>query len=132
MLSCNVSNLMTDDTSKFCFVIEIGKNAASDIDIPTWKRESVNRWIIQNAKRPGEMLPFGSCCKALTQFFHIFCQLLIGVEPEGSADLLVSISTHLNFLGFAEQIELSFSSCGIGCASAQNQTCRQYQCNQRI
>ena len=104
--AARVADLMAEDRYQLGFRIEMGQDAAVDVDVAARQGHGIDYRIVEHGKRPVQIGPFGGGRDPFPEFLDVGLPLGIIVGTEGGEHLRMGLRPHLDLLGLRHQREL--------------------------
>ena len=77
MASRHMADLVAEHADQLCFVVEVWKDAARDVNVAAGKRERIDSRRIQHRKAPRQIRPLRSLRELHAQVLHVPLQVVI-------------------------------------------------------
>ena len=120
MTRSDVANLVAEHGDQLGLGVQVGEDAAGDVDVAARQGEGVHVLAVEN--REG-VLEFGTVADGrdtLADVVHVSLQGLVLVTAVLLQDLRVHLPPDLDLFGLAHQDHVRAARGGIGCASRQD------------
>jgi hypothetical protein len=117
MAGRNVADLVADHSHEFGLGIQVGHDAARDVDVPAGKSERVHRGVVHDAECPRQAGPLGASRKPRAEALDVLLQPLVGIQANRRGDVLVHLAAHFDLLRLADQRELPLARDRVGGAA---------------
>ena len=86
----DMTDFMADDAGDFGFGVQVGEDAARDVDVAAGERESVDLIAVDDGEVEFEFRAVRELREPLTDAVDVILQRLVFIDAVGSNDLLVS------------------------------------------
>jgi|GEM_PF-4463236 len=115
-----MADLVAKYTDQLCLIAQQGEQSSGDEDISARSGEGIRRWVVYDAKRPGEMGPFGCLGELSTETLNVGLQGVIIDESELLFRAFSDLPPDLYFLALRYQCELALTRHRIHCTGSQS------------
>src|SRR5262245_4621008 len=130
MPSCNVTDFMPHHGGELGFVMDVGQNAASQVDVSARDREGVHYRRIHNGKMPFQIRTVRHGDEFSSERLDVRLGYGMVRKTVLGANLLITLLPHGNLLTLRHENDLAFSSHRI--AGAGRECCDGHQNNKQF
>jgi hypothetical protein len=116
-----MADLVTKDAGQLGLVVQVGQDAAREIDIAARDSERVDGLAIYHREGPWQAGAVRLPCEAQADVRDVPLHFLIVVDAHLPSDLGVGLLPDGELLGFAHQVELALAGDGVGGASHRHE-----------
>ena len=109
----DVPDLMAHHTGKLRLGVQVGEDAARDIDEATGEREGVDHGIVDHAKRPRQIGTLRAGREPRAKLLDVALEPRIPVDPDRRGDLLVVVAPQRDLLRLTDEHQLPRAGGGI-------------------
>jgi hypothetical protein len=115
----DVTNLVTQDRRQLGLRVEVGENAAGDVDEASRQREGVHHGIVDHREGPRQVGSFRVRGQLPAHLLHVGLQLGVVVQADGLGHVLAGLPAHGDLLLLADQAQLALAGGGVDGAAAR-------------